>query len=87
MNPKEKISLLRHQQAHLQKEMNLIANKIKDIDAEIKTGLLTEPACSSCGRHRLKEDMIIVTQDVINDHRDSGEGYGCLSLGEYYCGC
>jgi Na+/phosphate symporter len=93
MNDKEriiknqKISLLIQEEAQLQKEIHLLTKRINEINAEIKRFLVTEPVCSSCGRHRLKEDMIIVSQDIINDHRDSGEGYGSLSLGEYYCGC
>ena len=92
MNDKEriiknqKISLLIQEEAQLQKEIHFLAKRINEINADIKKFLATEPVCSSCGRHRLKEDMIIV-QDVINDHRDSGEGCDFLSLGEYYCGC
>ena len=31
--------------------------------------------------------MIIVTQDILKNYQDDGEGYGSPSLGKYYCGC
>jgi hypothetical protein len=87
MNNKEKIYLLKKEEMKLYNEIKNLTNQIKQINDQMKEILKTEPTCCVCGRHRLKEDMTIVTQDILNDYLDQNEGYDIPSLGEYYCGC
>ena len=87
MKNKEKICLLKQEEMKLYNDIQNLTHQIKKINNQMKEILKTEPTCCVCGRHTLKEDMTIVTQDILNDYEDQNEGYGIPSLGEYYCGC
>lgn len=87
MNIAQKIFLLRQEEKKLHHNMKILAGQIRDIHSQIQKLMDNEPQCSSCGRHRMKEDMILATQDDVDHYEDSGEGYGVPVVGEYYCGC
>ena len=64
-----------------------IEQDITNTDIKIRKLMTKFPNCYSCGNYRYPKNMIIATQDDINEYYDQNEGYNGPEVGEYYCGC
>lgn len=61
--------------------------KLYKINDNIKSLTQKFPSCYSCGKKYHPKNMVIATQEDIDDYYDRNEGYSGPEIGEYYCGC
>jgi predicted patatin/cPLA2 family phospholipase len=61
--------------------------KVFIIEQKIKKLTNLFPSCYSCGKHYHPKNMIIATQEDVDEYYDKNEGYYGPEIGEYYCGC
>lgn len=61
--------------------------KLYKINYNIKSLTQEFPRCYSCLKNNHPKNMVIATQEDIDDYYDRNEGYSGPEIGEYYCGC
>jgi hypothetical protein len=73
----------------LQNDISVLGQKLRDIENKIKVRMQNEPTCCSCGRHKQIKNLIIATQEDINNYVWQNEGDVKPVIGGYYCksGC
>ena len=83
----KEISILRNEQRVVMDRIKKYEEDINTIDRKIEDLMKKFPSCYSCGRCRYPKNMIIATQEDLDNYYDQNEGFSGPEIGEYYCGC
>ena len=83
----ENFELIRNEIKQLRKEEKILFENLNNVQMNIKNLYKKFPSCFSCGRRTDPKQMLIATQEDVDDYFDKNEGYCGPEIGEYYCGC
>ena len=83
----KEIGILQNEQRIILFRLRRYEEDINTIDKKIEDLMKKFPSCYSCGRYRHPKNMIIATQEDVDDYYDKNDGYNGPEVGKYYCGC